>query len=219
LEKANHDIGALRNQETGLAGRLDTHNKDIARLTAQLDQRQPEVRRAYRALKTAAMIDDLIRKAVQGQIGAVAEAMTAAYHEMAHKSGLVKNIEITENCEVRLLSQKGRDLRDLDLSAGEKQVFTQSLISAIASVSGRAFPLIVDTPLGRLDRAHREGVLRHLAKRNGQVVLLSTNTEVVGRYLDVISPHVLRAYRIKHEQDGDIGHSWAVDGYFEEMSK
>lgn len=147
LDKANRDIGALRNQETGFAGRLDTLNKDIARLTAQLDQRQPEVRRASRALKSAAMIDELIKEAVPGQIGAVADAMTVAFREMAHKTGLVKNIDITEGCEVRLLTQKGRDLRDFDLSAGEKQVFTQSLISAIASVSGRAFPLIVDTPV------------------------------------------------------------------------
>lgn len=62
-------------------------------------------------------------------------------------------------------------------------------------------------------------MLKHLAKRNGQVVLLSTNTEVVGPYFEVASPHLLRAYRIKHEQDGEIGRSWAVDGYFEEIEK
>lgn len=215
LEKVNRDLGALKAKETALAGRLDTLNKDIARATAQADQRQPEVRRAARAQMVAAMIDELVKEAVPDQIDAVGFAMTNAFREMAHKIDLVQRIEITDDCDVHLLNQRGRDLRDLDLSAGEKQVFTQSLISAIASVSGRSFPMIVDTPLGRLDHAHREAVLKHLAKRNGQIILLSTNTEVVGPYLDAVMQHVAKTYRVKHEQNGDVGRSWPVEGYFE----
>jgi DNA sulfur modification protein DndD len=218
LEKANRELGAHKATEVALSGRLDNLNKDIARATAHADQRQPEVRRAARAQKVAAMIDDLIQEAVPGQILDVANAMTEAYREMAHKTGLVRQIEISEDCSVKLVNQRGRDLRDLDLSAGEKQIFTQSLISAIASVSGRSFPMIVDTPLGRLDHDHREAVLKHLSKRNGQVILLSTNTEVIGPYLDAISPHVSKSYRVKHEQDGDVGRSWPVEGYFSEAS-
>jgi DNA sulfur modification protein DndD len=216
LEKANRSLGGLKDKETALAARLESLNKDIARAAAHADQRQPDARRAMRALKVAAMIDELVAEAVPGEIGAVASAMTTAHREMAHKVGLVRSIEIDDDCNVSLVSQRGRDLRDLDLSAGEKQVFTQALISAIAMVSGRSFPLIVDTPLGRLDHAHREGVLKHLTRRTGQVILLSTNTEVVGPYLSAVAPHVLTTYRIKHDQDGDIGRSWPVEGYFGE---
>ena len=84
---------------------------------------------------------------------------------------------------MQLLNTDGVDVRAYDLSAGEKQIFTQSLISAVSSVSGRMFPMLIDTPLGRLDIEHRKGVLRHLANREHQVILLSTNTEVAGEYL------------------------------------
>jgi DNA sulfur modification protein DndD len=127
----------------------------------------------------------------------------------------VERIEINEECAVRLLNQRGRDLREIDLSAGEKQIFTQALIAAVAAVSGRVFPMLVDTPLGRLDVDHRNGVLRHLATRSGQVILLSTNSEVVGPYLDAIKPNILKTYRVRHEQDGDIAVSWPVEGYFD----
>jgi DNA sulfur modification protein DndD len=107
-------------------------------------------------------------------------------------------------------------MRRYDLSAGEKQIFTQALISAVSSVSGRGFPMVVDTPLGRLDIEHRKGVLNHLVQREHQVILLSTNTEVVGEYLREIAPHVQKKYLVHFERVGDIGQSTARPGYFEE---
>ena len=74
-----------------------------------------------------------------------------------------------------------------------------------------------DTPLGRLDIEHRKGVLNHLVQREHQVILLSTNTEVVGEYLREIAPHVQKKYLIHFERVGDIGQSSVSPGYFEEM--
>jgi DNA sulfur modification protein DndD len=49
------------------------------------------------------------------------------------------------------------------------------------------FPFVVDTPLGRLDEEHRIGVLEHFTKRAGQAIMLSTDTEIVGKYLDPVA--------------------------------
>lgn len=76
--------------------------------------------------------------------------------------------------------------------------------------------MIVDTPLGRLDIDHRKGVLNHLVQREHQVILLSTNTEVVGEYLQEIAPHVQKKYLVQFERLGDIGQSTARPGYFGE---
>jgi DNA sulfur modification protein DndD len=101
-------------------------------------------------------------------------------------------------------------------SAGEQQIFAQALISAISDVSKRNFPIMIDTPLGRLDDQHRFGVLKYFTDRPGQVILLSTDTEVVGPYLDVIKPRLAATYYIRHEHDGDIGRSYIERGYFPE---
>src|SRR5690606_211498 len=105
---------------------------------------------------------------------------------MAHRSDYLREVTINEDGEVELASPDGRDLRQYDLSAGEKQIFTQALFSAIAEVSERTFPLVVDTPLGRLDENHRLNVLKHITGRKGQVILISTDTEVVGQFLAAI---------------------------------
>ena len=216
IQKLDQEIGALKRETSALESQINQKNTDLTKLSSQLDQAKPSVRRATRALKVASMVDQIVARAVPSQINAIANAMTAAHRSMAHKKHLVERIDIDENCNVKLLNNDGVDLRGYDLSAGEKQIFTQALISAVSSVSGRGFPMVVDTPLGRLDIDHRKGVLNHLAKREHQVILLSTNTEVVGEYLREIASYVQKKYLVHFERVGDIGQSTVRVGYFEE---
>ncbi len=215
----DQELGALRRELASLESQINQRNAELAKLSGQLDQAAPATRRAARANKVALMVDKIIAQAVPSQIDAIAEAMTAAHRSMARKKGLVQKIALNEDCEVQLLNADGMDLRDYDLSTGEKQIFTQALISAVSSVSGRGFPMLIDTPLGRLDVEHRKGVLRHLAGRGHQVILLSTDTEVVGEYLREIAPHVQKKYLVQFERIGDIGQSSVRRGYFEEMGQ
>ena len=45
--------------------------------------------------------------------------------------------------------------RSASLSAGEKQLMVISLLWALAICSKKKLPVIIDTPLSRLDSAHR----------------------------------------------------------------
>lgn len=217
LQQYDQEIGALKREMAALESQINQKNTELTKLSGQLDQAAPSARRAARANKVALMVDEIVAKAVPSQIDAIAAAMTKAHRAMAHKKDLVERIAIDENCDVKLLNADGMDLRRYDLSAGEKQIFTQALISAVSSVSGRGFPMVVDTPLGRLDIEHRKGVLNHLVQREHQVILLSTNTEVVGEYLKEIAPHVQKKYLVHFERVGEIGQSTVRPGYFEEM--
>jgi len=116
---------------------------------------------------------------------------------------------------VALHSPDNRNLRNYDLSAGEKQIFTQALFSAVAEISGCSFPLVVDTPLGRLDKEHRLNVLKHLANRRGQVILISTNTEVVGDNLTAIRDKIAKCYLLHNQIHSDVARSWCEEGYFD----
>ena len=217
IQELDQEVGSLKREMTTLASQVNQKNTELTKLAGQWDQAKPSMRRAMRALKVSSMIDEIVAKAVPSQIDAIATAMTAAHHSMSHKKDLVERIHIDDNCDVKLLNSDGIDVRRYDLSAGEKQIFTQALISAVSSVSGRGFPMVVDTPLGRLDIEHRKGVLNHLVKREHQVILLSTNTEVVGEYLQEIAPHVQKKYLIHFERVGEIGQSIVKFGYFDQL--
>ncbi len=219
IQELDQEVGALRREIAALESQINQKNTELTRMAGQWDAAKPAVRRAMRALKVSSMVDEVVAKAVPSQIQAIAKAMTKAHGSMAHKKDLVERIHIDDNCDVQLLNTQGVDIRSYDLSAGEKQIFTQSLISAVSAVSGRGFPMVIDTPLGRLDIEHRKGVLNHLANREHQVILLSTNTEVVGGYLREIAPYVQKKYMLHFERVGDIGRSTARVGYFEDIEE
>ena len=219
IQKIDQEVGALQREIKVLEEQINQKNKELIRLSNQINQAAPSARRATRADEVAQIVDDIVVKAVPSQIDAIAIAMTKAHRSMAHKKDLVERIEIDENCDVKLLNNDDIDLRDHDLSAGEKQIFTQALISAVSSVSGRGFPMVIDTPLGRLDIEHRKGILNHLTQREHQVILLSTDTEVVEEYLDDIATHVQKKYLLDFEQIGKIGQSKIHQDYFKKKGQ
>ena len=211
IEDLSQEIGTITPEKESLDAQIKNKNEELGRLYSGRDQAKPYNRRITRANTVANMIDEIVEAAVPSQINSIAEAMTNVYKDIAHKE-LVEKVDIDDQCGVKLLDKDGNDVRDIDASAGEKQIFTQALISAVSTVWGRAFPTVIDTPLGRLDERHRIGVLKHLAKQKRQVILLSTDTEVMGDYLREIEQHIQRKYLVSH--DVTTGTSTAEVGYF-----
>ncbi len=181
---------------------LGDRRAELARYVARLDSRAPALIHANRADAYAKLIGELLKDAVPFEIREVASQMTKAWKAMAHMSDRVERIEISPDCEVRMIASDGSDLHRIEKSAGASQVFTQALITAITKVSGRTFPFVVDTPVARLSRDQRIGVLRTFTDRPAQVILLSTDQEVVGDKLDAIRDRIVASHelRIAHDQ-------------------
>lgn len=218
LGPLNQKFGALKLQRESIEGQLASKRAELANLRQRLAHAAPDQKRAARAEKIAQMIDAILVEAVPGEVDAVAAAMTEAFRTMSHK-GLVDRVEIDRNCNVRLFSKSGSDITGLAASAGEQQLFSLALIQAVLRVSQRNFPIIVDTPLGRLDEKHRISLMKQFASLPGQVILLSTDTEVVGPALAAVKGRVAQAYRLNHTHHGDVGTTKVEAGYFEEVGR
>lgn len=183
---------------------LADRRAELGRYVSQLNARAPELAYAELADAYAGLIDRLLDVAVPHEVGEVAKEMTTAWKSMAHHSDRVDRIEISPDCEVRMLAIDGTDLHAIEKSAGANQIFTQALIAALTKVSRRTFPFIVDTPLARLSLEQRLGVLRTFTDRSGQVILLSTDQEIVEDKLDAIRHRIAADYELKLTFDGGV---------------
>lgn len=204
LSEFSTEYGKFENQKDEAQREIDAATVELGEKRAELgrymaskNKHTPALLYADRADAYAKLIDDLLEEAVPTEVGKVANEMTKAWKAMAHMSGRVSRIEISSDCEVKLLASDGSDLNEIEKSAGANQVFTQALIIAITKVSGQTFPFIVDTPIARLSRDHRLGVLKTFTERPGQVILLSTDQEVVDDKLDVIRKRIMASYELK----------------------
>lgn len=198
-----------------LEPQLKQKRAELGRLTEQRARSAPALARAAAAEKVASLAEALLEEARPLELGAIAEEMTQAIRAMVHRPDHLHRVVVEDGSSLRLLNAAGQDIRRFDLSAGEKQIFTQALFAAVAKLSRRTFPLVIDTPLGRLDEEHRRNVLRFLADRETQVILLSSDAEVVGPYLDTIRDRVATSYLLESETRGSYRISRPVEGYFQ----
>lgn len=133
---------------------------------------------------------------------------------LARKDDLLRDVQIDpESFGVRFLDQAGRSLAKSDLSAGEKQIYAIAMLWALARVSGRPLPFLIDTPLGRLDSDHRGNLVEnYFPSVAHQVVILSTDTEIDRAYFRQLRPSVARSYHLHY--DGAAGATQVLGGYF-----
>ena len=90
------------------------------------------------------------------------------------------------------------------LSAGEKQVFIMALYQALSQLNTINVPYIVDTPFARIDKEHRSKILEEFFKElKGQIIILSTDEEIVGEYRDMVDDIVSNTFVLKHTVSGN----------------
>lgn len=209
IAELNRSIAA---QESTLNDYISTlHNMRSRQLSSE-----PNNRRATLANKVHEIIAEAIEDLYPKYVQKLATEMTIIYKKLAHKT-VVKKIEINSDCVVRLLGSKDKDLRtSMDSSAGEDQIFALSLIAAIAKVSEARIPIVMDTPLARLDKEHRMNVLEYLSNcPSEQVILLSQPEEVNQEYKEAIKSHICRTYTVSFEELlNGVGVAKVNDGYF-----
>jgi len=100
------------------------------------------------------------------------------------------------------------------LSEGEKQIFAISVLWGLARASAHPLPAIIETPMARLDAAHRRHLIeRYFPHASHQVLILSTDTEIDRQYYHALEPHIGRAYHLNYDEQtratqGKEGYSW-----------
>ena len=88
------------------------------------------------------------------------------------------------------------------------------MLWALARTSGRPLPMIIDTPLARLDSEHRNTLVeRYFPEASHQVIVLSTDTEVDDALLERLGPSISHTYRL--DFDPVRGATTATLGYFD----
>lgn len=90
------------------------------------------------------------------------------------------------------------------LSAGEKQIFVMALYQALSRLNKINVPYIIDTPFARIDMEHRGNILEHFFKHlKGQIIILSTDEEIVSNYMDVVSDVISNTFVLHHTNSGN----------------
>ncbi|MBL7252027.1 DNA sulfur modification protein DndD [Alloalcanivorax marinus] len=160
------------------------------------------------------LIDDFVRQSSLSKIADLETQFSDCFSRLARKHDMNLSLKVNpETFKFGLLSKDGSEVDKSELSAGEKQIFAISILEALAKTSGRQLPMIVDTPLGRLDSNHRQKLVEeYFPRASHQMIILSTDTEVDEGFYKALSPEISRAFKL--EYDPLSGSTQATEGYF-----
>lgn len=161
-----------------------------------------------------ALLNDFSKDAAAQKVRDLETEFLKSFQRLARKEDVNMRASIDPNTfRVSLIDEFDREINKEELSAGEKQIYAISILEALARTSGRKLPIIIDTPLGRLDSKHRTKLIEnYFPYASQQVIILSTDTEVDEKFYDDLYKHMSRAYKL--EYDPATGSTSAVEGYF-----
>jgi len=136
------------------------------------------------------------------------------YKQLSSKSGLIKELIInTDTYEILLYDRDGIIMKKSGLSAGEKEVFAISLLWGLSQTSQISLPIIIDTPLSRLDSIHRDNIVKHyFPNAADQIIILSTDTEVDDSYFKQLENNLCGAGKLVFCSEGEF--TTYNSGYF-----
>ncbi|MDO3431920.1 AAA family ATPase [Rhizobium sp. CBN3] len=115
-------------------------------------------------------------------------------------SQLIRSIRLNEDFVMSYFDERDTEVARLSISAGMRQLLAMAMLWALKDEAGRPIPVIVDTPLGRIDRANRHLLMTDYFPQAGDpLVLLPTDTEFGADAFETLSSHICRRYRIEND--------------------
>lgn len=162
----------------------------------------------------ASVLNQFIVRLRKNKVHLLQEKTFEMYRLLSSRSGLIKDITIDDKTyEVRITDRNGHEIRKSGLSAGEKEVFAVSLLWGLAQTSELKLPIIIDTPLSRLDSTHRDNIVNNYFPNAGeQVIILSTDTEIDNNYFRSLKPRLSGAASLEFDQRQEL--TTFRQGYF-----
>jgi DNA sulfur modification protein DndD len=212
------ELQSIADQQEKKIITLNNHRQDAQR---QLQKKYEELRsgedlekRLVLVTKTQKVLDGLLKRLTGEKIAQLESLIVARFNELIRKPDLISRVSIDPSeFHVTLFNKEDKAVTNDSLSAGEKQMFAIAILWALRQLSGRPFPVVIDTPLGRLDSEHRNNLVEtYFPRVSHQVVLFSTDTEVDQSYFKALEPYISHAYHLIY--NSERGATEPQEGYF-----
>lgn len=143
--------------------------------------------------------------------------ITECYQKLANKKNLIQEIVMDpETLNMRYLDENNHEVLKESLSAGEKQLMVIAILWALALCSKKKLPVIIDTPLSRLDSQHRSSIITtYFPNASDQTIILSTDTEIDYNYYEMMKDSVGDEFILVYSEETKS--TTVKKGYFQEL--
>jgi len=184
IGRKSEQLRLLEEELLGLENRITAIEMEIEKLYERHHVSRERAEFIQECDAIAGVLNQFMVRLRKNKVHLLQEKTFEMYHRLSSRSGLIKDIIIDDKTyEIRISDRNGHEIKKSGLSAGEKEVFAVSLLWGLAQTSQLKLPIVIDTPLSRLDSTHRDNIVNNYFPNAGeQVIIMSTDTEIDKNY-------------------------------------
>jgi len=221
ITNINQNLGRKREQLREIELRVEEVEKSLREAQKKLRAAEAELvtaretqQRIAIAERTRMAVLEFVDTMRHSRATTLQEKCLEMYRRLSSWGENIREIKIDpDTYYVTLVGSHGEEIPKAELAAGEKEIYAISLLWGLAQTAQRKLPIVIDTPLARLDSLHRDNIVKkYLPTAGHQVIVLSTDTEVDAEYYAVLEPSVAKAVHLVF--DKTLERTVVNTGYF-----
>lgn len=193
------------------------YNRDVETYLQRVELKDDADRMLKYSNMALRIIDAYTVELQKKKTGTLSKTITECYKKLANKKNLIQEIVMDPGTlNMRYLNGFGNEVSKESLSAGEKQLMVIAILWALALCSKKKLPVIIDTPLSRLDSQLRTSIIStYYPNVSKQTIILSTDTEIDHNYYDMIKDSVGDEFTLVYSEETKS--TSIKKGYFQEV--
>jgi len=216
----NRELGAaedkrnrLQDELKGVAHKLEQLGYAIQRIHNGLSNAQSTADKVNLAARTQLVLNQYQAKLTQRKLNRLEQSLVSHFNKLCRKQSFIDGATIDPDSYKITLHRAGQRFSRRELSAGEKQLFAIATLWALREISGRPVPVVIDTPLSRLDSEHRVSMIQHFFPHaSHQVIILATDAEIDDQTEARLAPAISHIYHL-WEEAGSAKHEKIMPQY------
>ena len=204
IAKSNQRKGVLQDKLTQLAGEQRNLRADQKRLQKNRDEAAKVYSdlRFYNAVVRALNeVTEALRRKMRGNIE---QLINDRIPLLLTNQLLIDKITLDESYTMFYQDGAGRPVGRSSLSSGTKQLVATALLWAMKDSAGYDMPVVIDTPLARIDRSNQTNLLcNYYPRLSHQVIVLPTDAEIDRSKLEMLQPNIWKQFTVRNYDTGE----------------
>lgn len=194
-------------EENLLSYHLERNASSKRRVSQQIADANADDGRLRLAARTKLLLEDYQQQIAERKLQQLGTLLMKRFNQLCRKRMFIERVEIDPANFGVTLYRAGQPFPRTQLSAGEQQLFAVATLWALHEMSRRPLPVIIDTPLSRLDEEHRQSMLSEFFPQVAhQVIVLATDSEIDDKSFTYLAPAISRAYWLSDVAESGAAH-------------
>jgi DNA sulfur modification protein DndD len=193
-------ISDLRNKKEDSQRQYDSKYRFLSNKTISSEY-EKEDRRLLLIKLVLKSINQFIDEIVKSRKSEIEQISSEFLRSITNAPEVYTGIELDDDYRLHLQikNQSTVPAWDRGPSAGQSQVIAHSFIAALNKFTAKEAPIIIDTPLARLDNIHAKNIVSSYPVMGKQVIVLYQPRELDESLIELIRPHIRGEYDIKRD--------------------